>query len=129
MRRRPEAPGLWWPAAVAALALLAGLLWLALAPGPEAAAVQILTLAERSDPIPGDPTADRLVDLNRASRAELEALPGIGEERAAAILAAREAGPFASLAEVEEREVLPLEVLLALEGWATARPPVGGDAR
>jgi len=42
------------------------------------------------------------LDLNRATAAELESLPGIGASKAAAILAAREAqGGFSSLDELE----------------------------
>lgn len=45
---------------------------------------------------PGAVGADRLIDLNRATAAELEQLPGIGPARAAAIVEYRERnGPFA----------------------------------
>ena len=50
----------------------------------------------------GTEASTPLLDLNRATAAELEALPGIGEVKAAAILAVREArGGFASVDELE----------------------------
>ena len=116
-------PAIWWPALLAGAALVAGLATLAATPGAAPGDVRIYAASERPSPIPVDPAADRLVDLNRASRAELEALPGIGEARAEAIMAAREKAPFTSLAEVGERGVLPARVLAGLETWATARDP------
>ncbi|MCH7792129.1 MAG: ComEA family DNA-binding protein [Planctomycetes bacterium] len=48
-----------------------------------------------------DPTPPRLINVNIASAAELELLPGIGPTLAARIVADREAnGPFASLDDV-----------------------------
>ena len=38
--------------------------------------------------------ADGRIDLNAASQAELETLPGVGPARAQAIIAEREARPF-----------------------------------
>ena len=61
--------------------------------------------------VPPAPAADRaeapttLVDVNRASRSELEALPGIGVERAKLIVRLREHnGPFRN---IEELRALP----------------------
>ena len=123
MKQRGGVPAIWWPALLAGLALVAGLATLAATPGAAPGDVRIYEASERPSPTPADPVADRLVDLNRASRAELKALPGIGEARAEAIMAAREEAPFTSLAEVGERGVLPARVLAGLAGWATARDP------
>jgi competence protein ComEA len=49
---------------------------------------------------------DGLVNLNRASQSELEALPGIGPVTAEKIIAAREEQPFSTLDELVSREVL-----------------------
>ncbi|PZC49857.1 MAG: competence protein ComEA [Chloroflexi bacterium] len=118
-------PGVWWPAALAGVALIAGVVVLAATAGPGSTSVRIFEAEARPSAIPVDPSGDRLVDLNRASTQELEALPGIGEVRAGAIIEARAEAPFSSLAEVAERGVLPPNVLLGLEGWATARTSDG----
>ena len=47
-----------------------------------------------------------LVNLNRASQSELEALPGIGPVTAEKIIAARDEQPFSTLDELVTREVL-----------------------
>ncbi len=54
--------------------------------------------------------ASRLLDLNRATQAQLEALPGIGAARATAILAARAQAPFRSSDELVERGLISAAV-------------------
>jgi competence protein ComEA len=54
----------------------------------------------------GNSGGDGLVNLNRASQSELEALPGIGPVTAERIIAARTERPFATLDELVTREVL-----------------------
>lgn len=54
--------------------------------------------------LPGsDPSPPGLLDLNRASEADLDRLPGVGKTRAKAILAYRERnGPFADPADLSK---------------------------
>ena len=54
----------------------------------------------------GNGGGDGLVNLNRASQSELEALPGIGPVTAKKIIDARAEMPFATLDELVTREVL-----------------------
>jgi competence protein ComEA len=55
-----------------------------------------------------------LLNLNRATQAELEALPGIGPVTAGKIIAAREERPFATLEELVSRDVLTNRQLEAI---------------
>lgn len=52
----------------------------------------------------------RLLDLNRASQQQLEALPGIGPARATAILAARAQAPFRSSDDLLDRGLVSAAV-------------------
>jgi len=101
-------PAPWWPALVLALVLVAGLGVLAARSGDAPVPVLASTAEARpADPLPRDPAGPTRVDLNRASRAELEALPGIGPARAQAIFDAR---PIVSEADLRARAVLPVSV-------------------
>ena len=73
------------------------------------------------------PPVEGVLNLNRASEAELRLLPGIGKGRAAQIVARRQAKPFATLEEVARikglrRLVARLRPHLSLEGPTTLRP-------
>lgn len=63
-----------------------------------------------------------LIDLNSATAAELEALPGIGPVRAAAVIASRlEAGPFTTSDDLLERRLIPASVYEDIRDLVTAR--------
>lgn len=71
-----------------------------------------LTLRVRDEdvvrvPFEGETLVSGLLDLNTATQAELEALPGIGPVRAQAIIAAR---PLASVDDVLDRDLVPASV-------------------
>jgi competence protein ComEA len=91
-----------------------------------------IRVPSRDDPPPvtaAEPSAGRaaaggggtsLVNLNKASAQELDALPGIGPATAAKILAARAEQPFASVDELLERKVVSSRVLESLRDLVTA---------
>jgi hypothetical protein len=60
------------------------------------------------------------LDLNRASAAALESLPGIGAGRAEAIVRERDRERFASLAALERVRGIGPRTVAGLEGWAHA---------
>jgi len=54
----------------------------------------------------GGSTGGGLVDLNRATQGELEALPGVGPATAQKIIGAREEAPFTAVEELRSRGIL-----------------------
>ena len=85
------------------------------------AAAGVRHARSRARPLPGvvraAEEADFLLDVNRASADELRVLPGIGESRAAAAVAARdENGSFASLECFAQAAGLPEHVLDDISG-------------
>ncbi len=98
--------------------------------GPSAdAAPDLVNLARRvvdgeqiGVPRAGEP-ATTLIDLNTASAADLEALPGIGAARSRAIIAARQAQPFISSDDLVARGILPADVYEAIRDRVTTGAP------
>ena len=62
-----------------------------------------------------------LVDLNHASQAELEALPGIGPVTAGKIIASRETTPFATVQELRDRKLVGQKTFDGLKDLVAVR--------
>lgn len=65
-----------------------------------------------------------LLDLNAATREQLDALPGIGEAYSRRIVDSRTAdGPFSSVDEVQARGLIPARTLEGIRAMVTVLPP------
>jgi competence protein ComEA len=65
--------------------------------------------------------AETSIDLNHASAAELESLPGIGPATAARIIRSRDTRPFARVEELQTRGLLSARVLADIRDLLTLR--------
>ena len=94
---------------------------------PTAAVAQVPRPAEKPHKKKGKPPMAGVLNVNRASEAELRLLPGIGKKRAELIVERRDKKPFASLDELGRMKgmrnlVHKLRMQLAVQGDTTLRP-------
>ena len=91
-----------------------------------------IVVPSRDDPAPsnggsgqgggsGTGSGGGLVDLNTATQAELEALPGIGPVTATKIIDARAAEPFASVEDLRTRKLVGAKTFEGLRDLVTVR--------
>lgn len=95
------------------------------APAPAAEAPQ--QRVEKPRRKSGKPPMTGVLNVNRATEAELQLLPGIGKKRAELIVERRQKKPFASLDELARLKgmrnlVHKLRAHLAVQGDTTLRP-------
>lgn len=100
-----------------AVAMLGGRVSLAAEPAKAAAPIPTTSPATSPADAGASKAAPRLVDINSASRAELKALPGIGDAEARRIVAAR---PYPSKAKLVADNVLSIEAYDTLRGRIVA---------
>ena len=75
--------------------------------------------ASTTEAVPPEPSS--VIDLNTATSAELEALPGVGPVKAAAIIAAR---PFVSANDLVTRGIVSASVFAKIKSMISASAPV-----
>ena len=69
----------------------------------------------------GGPTTSGLIDLNRATAAELDSLPGIGPVTAAKIISSREAERFVKVEDLRDRKLVGQKTFDGLRDLVTVR--------
>lgn len=65
--------------------------------------------------------AETAIDINRASAAELEALPGIGPATASRIIRSRETKPFARVEELQTRGLVSARIFTDIKDLVSTR--------
>jgi competence protein ComEA len=90
-----------------------------------------IAVPSRDDPSPGPPSrnganstggsGETLIELNGATAAELDSLPGIGPATAAKIIASREEQPFASVDDLRGRKLVGAATFEKLRALVTVR--------